>query len=313
MTHVLNLPPAVSGDRREFESVNSGRLSYYRSGASDAAPLLLVHSINAAGSAYEVRPLYEHYRNSRAVFALDLPGFGFSERSDRHYTPRLMTDAVHAATTEIARHHGEVPVDAIAVSLGAEFLARAAAEAPAVFRSLGLISPTGFNRSTPDEAPAGSTRSMPALHKVLSLCGRGFCDLLTSKPSIRYFLKKTWGSKHISEALLEYDYLTTHQPGAQFAPYAFVSGFLFSKDIQTVYRSLRLPVWMVHGERGDFTDYSKAGSFKGKPNWSIRSFPTGALPHFEMPDQVTRSYDTFLAAVDQRMARSTSRDPSATR
>ena len=58
--------------------------------------MLLVHSVNAAGSACEMRPLFERHRAHRAVYALDLPGFGFSERSGLPYSPRLMTDAVLA-------------------------------------------------------------------------------------------------------------------------------------------------------------------------------------------------------------------------
>ena len=59
-------------------------------------PLLLLHSINAAASAYEMKPLFEHYSRERPVYALDFPGYGLSDRSARDYTPRLMTDAIHA-------------------------------------------------------------------------------------------------------------------------------------------------------------------------------------------------------------------------
>jgi pimeloyl-ACP methyl ester carboxylesterase len=291
------LPPAVVGQRCEIRS-KAGRLSYYTADQEQTAePLLLIHSVNAAASAYEVRPLYDYYRRSRKVYALDLPGFGFSERGNRDYTPRMMIDAIGAIVAEIQRIHGNGPLDALALSLGAEFLARAASENPAAFRSVALISPTGFNRTTPEEAPPGSTRAMPIFRKILSLGGRSFFDLLTTKASIRYFLNKTWGSKDIDEGLLAYDYLTTHQPDAQYAPFAFVSGFLFSKNIQSVYRSLELPVWMAHGVRGDFTDYSKARLFASKPNWTIQEFSTGALPHFERLDEVSRSYDDFLIRV----------------
>ena len=51
------LPPAVSGERFEFESA-AGRLSVYVAG--QGPPLLLVHSINASASAAEMRPLHEH-------------------------------------------------------------------------------------------------------------------------------------------------------------------------------------------------------------------------------------------------------------
>jgi pimeloyl-ACP methyl ester carboxylesterase len=91
------LPLAFPAERRDLDSP-AGRLSLYCARPDGAGnglpPLLLVHSINAAGSAAEVAPLFAHYRQQRAVYALELPGFGFSDRSDRAYTPRLMTDAL---------------------------------------------------------------------------------------------------------------------------------------------------------------------------------------------------------------------------
>jgi pimeloyl-ACP methyl ester carboxylesterase len=298
------LPPAVSGARHTFQSA-AGLLSYYTSVPPNVAeadheePLLLIHSVNAAASAYEVRPLYEHYREIRSVYAPDLPGFGFSERSDRDYTPRLMTDAIHAMVAEIRRVHGPEPIDALAVSLSCEFLARAASEAPAAFRSIALVSPTGFNRAEPRYGPPGSTRGMPWLRNLFTRppWNQGFFDLLTSRPSVRYFLQKTWGSKNIDEGLLDYDCLTTRQPGARHAPYCFVSGFLFSGDISRIYESIQLPVWMSHGVRGDFVDYRHKRTVEARPNWTVRVFQTGALPYFEALEEFVREYDAFLERV----------------
>jgi pimeloyl-ACP methyl ester carboxylesterase len=292
------LPPALSAERRDLSS-NAGRLSYYVAGPprdNGSIPLLLLHSINAAGSAYEVKPLFERFQVRRTVYALDLPGFGFSDRSDRRYRPRLMTDAIHAIVEEIRRHHGPRAIDALAVSLSSEFLARAALEDPGAFRSLALVSPTGFDRRAPYAGPTGSTRGNAALCATLNvpLWREGFFRLLTSRPSIRYFLQKTWGSKEIDEGLMNYDYLTTHQPGAYHAPYDFVSGFLFSGDISNVYGALKMPIWMSHGVRGDFTDYSWTGNVDGKSNWTVHEFPTGALPYFEMPGLFVQRYETFL-------------------
>lgn len=294
--HKLPLSPAVPGERRDLAS-RAGRLSFYVDGPEDAAPLLLVHSINAAGSAYEVGPLYRHYRATRRVYALDLPGFGFSDRSSREYTPRLMTDAIHAMVDEIRRIHGEAPIDALALSLSSEFLARAATERPNDFGSLALVSPTGFGQRTPENGAPGSTRGRPGLYSAFAfpLWNRPFYDALTSRPSIRYFLEKTWGSRAIDEGMLDYDYLTTHQPGAQNAPYYFVSGFLFSGDIGRVYDRLLQPVFMVHGVRGDFQDYRRKAAIEGKDNWTIRVMQTGALPHFEAPEQFMLEYESFLS------------------
>jgi pimeloyl-ACP methyl ester carboxylesterase len=267
---------------------------------TQARPLLLIHSINAAGSAYEIRPLYEHYRATRPVYAPDLPGFGFSERSDREYTPRLMTDAVLRMVEEIRRIHGPAPIDALALSLASEFLARAAVEMPDAFRTLALVSPTGFDRGAPRYGAPGSHRGMPWLRRLFRfpLWDEGFFNLLTSRASIRFFLQKTWGSKDIDAGMLDYDRITTRQPGARYAPYWFVSGFLFSDDVSRVYESLAMPVWMAHGERGDFVDYRYKTTLQGRPNWTFRVFPTGALPHFEVRDAFTREYDAFLRGTE---------------
>lgn len=291
------LPDAVSGERRAF-SGRLGVLSYYVAGsqATDAPPLLLVHSINAAGSAYEVRPLHEHYRAQRTVYSMELPGFGHSDRSDRNYSARLMTDAILEMVEEIRRRHGPVAVDALALSLSSEFLARAASEAPDRFRSLALVSPTGFDKRAPWYGPNGSTRGKRWLYNTFTvgLWSRPFFDFLTSRRSVRFFLEKTWGAKNIDEGLLEYDLLTTRDPGAHHAVYYFVSGYLFSADITRVYEALPMPVWMSHGVRGDFTDYRHKAAFAGRPNWSFDVFQTGALPHFEVPDVFFARYDAFL-------------------
>jgi pimeloyl-ACP methyl ester carboxylesterase len=294
----MDLPNALDATRIEMSS-SVGTLSYYRSdpaGVSDAAPLLLVHSINAAGSAYEMKPLHQHFKSRRIVYAIDLPGFGFSDRSDRPYDPRMMTDAVHAMLDRVRQEHGTKPIDAIALSLGSEFLARAASERPEQYRTLGLISPTGMDSRAPyDDAP-GTTRGMPWLYAFFRnpIWSKSFFDLLSSRVSIRYFLKKTYGKPEIDEDLLEYDYLTTHQAGARHAPYRFVSGYLFSKDITRIYRSLAMPVWVAHGVRGDFVDYSGLKEFAPKPNWSIERMSTGALPHFELRHDFMRRYEAFL-------------------
>lgn len=290
------LPPPVSGQRFAFDSA-AGPLVAWVDG--QGPPLLLVHSVNAAASAAEVRPLHDHYRATRTVVSIDLPGYGASERSDRRYTPRLMTDAVLAAVDLISRRCGPAPVDALAVSLGCEFLARAATERPAAFRSLALVSPTGFNGRGSWRAEAGRTREVSGLLRVLrgpgDLWGGPLFRALTRPGVIRYFLRRTWGARDIDEALWAYDVITTRQPGAEFAPLAFLSAGLFSADIHTVYEGLTQPVWMSHGVRGDFTDYRMKTLVQGRPNWRFTVFDSGAMPYFEDLPGFVRAWDDFLA------------------
>ncbi len=272
----------------------AGQLALRVSGQGE--PLLLIHSINAAPSTAEVAPLHRYYERSRRVYSLDLPGFGASERSPRAYTPRLMTDALHAAVQAIQHHNGPAPIDALAVSLSCEFLARAALERSGDYRSLALVSPTGFNGRAVRRGPPGSTLAIPWLQRLLQRpgWGRRLFSGLTRPGVIRFFLRKTWGSRQIDEWLWSQAVQTVHAPGAEHAPLSFICGALFSRDIHDVYDHLRLPVWMCHGTRGDFTDYRQTHRLVGKPNWSFSVLPTGALPHFERLEDFCAEYGCFL-------------------
>ncbi len=284
------LGPAVSG-----ELVRVGDLSCYVAG--QGPPLLLVHSINAAASVAEVRPLFEHCRTTHTVFAPDLPGYGLSPRRDIEYTPRLFTDALHAVNAHIRRQCGAVPVDALAVSLGCEFLARAAVEQPTHWGHLALVSPTGFRGTRPMRGAPGSTRKIAGLHRVLSqsLWGDKLFRALTRPGVVRYFLERTWGSKNIDEAAWAYAVATAAQPGAHHAPLHFLGGGLFSADIHTIYEALQQPVWMSHGTRGDFTDYRGQHLVQGRLNWRFTVYEGGALLYFEHPKAFAAALDDFLA------------------
>jgi pimeloyl-ACP methyl ester carboxylesterase len=284
------LPPPVAGERVE---IAAGLVAWV---GGQGLPLLLVHSVNAAASAAEVRSLFEHAAKTRRVVAIELPGFGSSDRSDRAYTPRLMTDALHAASAWIRERDGARPIDALAVSLGCEFLARAAAEQPTQWGRLALVSPTGFAGGRPRRGEAGSSLAVPGLLPALKLplWSQPLFAGLTRPSVVRYFLRKTWGAPDIDEAMAEYAILTARQPGARFAPLAFLSGGLFSADIQAVYEQLAQPVWMSHGTRGDFTDYRGKTLVEGRPNWRITVYDSGALPYFERGNRFYADFDAFF-------------------
>ena len=284
------LPPALPGERFEFDG-----LGCYVDG--QGPPLLLVHSVNAAASAAEVRPLYEAFSATRTVFAIDLPGYGCSDRSDRVYTPRLMTDALHAVGAQIRQRCGPGAIDALAVSLGCEFLARAAAEQPAAWGRLALVSPTGFMGRKAWRGPPGSTRFLPRFHRVLSnpRWAQALFNGLTKPQVVRYFLRRTWGGPNIDATMAAYAVLTAREPGARHAPLYFLSAGLFSADIHNVYEALTQPVWASHGVRGDFTDYRGLSLVSGRPNWRVSTFSTGALPYFEVPAEFNTRLQVFLA------------------
>ena len=101
------LPKAFDAELHRTDT-SAGEVAYYRAGTG--APLLLIHSINAAATAYEMKPLFDRFVGERTVYAIDLPGFGFSARSDRDYSIALYTEAIKALLAQRTWSHSLYPV-----------------------------------------------------------------------------------------------------------------------------------------------------------------------------------------------------------
>lgn len=303
VNHRVDLPPAIDAERRSFVGLGAGPLSYYVSRETAGRPLVLLHSINAAASAYEMRPLFEAYRGQRPVYALDFPGYGFSRRGERAYSQSLFTAAVEDLLRAEVPEEG--PVDLVACSLGCEFAARAALETGGRVRSLALISPTGFRRGTGaepgQERPIGEDAGERLLRWFsVPLWSQPFFDLLTTRASIRYFLGKSFEDRP-DPGLVEYGYATSHQPGARFAPLSFISGQLFTPDIQvTVYDRLTQPTLVLY-DRDGFTSFDTLPeTLARRDNWRAeRIAPTRGLPHFEELERTTAALDRFWAEIER--------------
>lgn len=292
--HDMPLDKALEAEREEFSSQHAGRISYYLDNKGKGTPLVLIHSINAAPSAFEMKPIFDHFRGQRPVYALDLPGFGFSDRSDRLYNPLLYQNAISDFLRDVVGKSADV----VALSLSCEFAARAAVHNPELFRSLVMISPTGFNPPRVDRIAEGAQRR-GAKHQLYAglavpLWNRPIYDLISSRPSIQFFLNKSFEGV-VPEAFVDYAYQTAHQPGAQYAPTFFLSGKLFTPAVrETVYKVLEHPVFVIY-DHDAYTNFEMLPALlRERENWQgARISPTKGLPHWEVPNRVFTTMARF--------------------
>jgi pimeloyl-ACP methyl ester carboxylesterase len=297
------LEPALLADRHEIATADAGTISYYADTSAGGPPVVLLHGIHAAASAYEVRPLFEALRKHRSVYALDLPGFGFSERSRRDYTTETYVHAVGHLLRNVSIRE---PADVIALSLSCEYAAKVAVEMPELVRSLVLISPTGFAKD--DETgrlERFARRKKAALPSALSdsVPSRLFYELLVSKLSLRYFLRRSFESG-VDRGLLDYAFDTSHQPGAWRAPLAFVLGRLFpSGSARNIYAHVRAPALVLY-DQDAYTSFGALGGFEDEHNnfSSRRISHTRGLPQFEAPQQTLDALQRFYEGFDMRKA-----------
>ncbi|KYF54144.1 hypothetical protein BE08_24870 [Sorangium cellulosum] len=271
------LAPAIDAEVRHVDTWSAGRLAYYVDTRAAGRPVVLLHAINAAASSKEVAPLFDALRAERPVYALDLPGFGLSERADRAYDRELYRAAVRRFLTDVVREPDGA--DVIALSLSSEFAAAVACEDASLVHSLVLVSPTGLGREAP-----GAGLVLRAVAHVPHLSEALFRALVTPA-SIRWFLKKSFVGEP-DPGLVDHAVRTSREPGAHRAPLAFIAGDLFTEDaFQRLYARLPVPTLIVH-DRDPYARFDRLDELaQQNPRVeSARVAPTRGLPHFEQLD-----------------------------
>lgn len=301
--------PRVSLPARGLEAV----LRWRRSEGSTTPPWLLVHSINAAASSAELAPLAQRLSAQVSVALLDLPGFGAAPRPCHRYAIEDYVAAIAEAQRWVTAETGQAPV-LCALSLSAEFAARAVLEGAPKPPAVLWISPTGLDgralqRGEPLAAPGqpiphrGSERVYGWLQG--RALGRWAFRLLRRPSVIRYFLRRTFGRQEIDEGLWRAACEEAQAPGAEHAPLAFLSGRLFSRDAAALYRALPVPQTIIHGCRGDFQDYRGASALAAEARGPVQvhALESGALPHIEVPEAFATALRSSFGVLSAPAAR----------
>jgi len=291
------LTPALDAEQFDF-SLNGGvMLRGYRGEVSEGTPLVLLHSINAVPSAMEMRPLFEHYRDKRPVWVPDLPGFGLSDRPDVAYSPSLYARWLAEWLDSL-----DQPADVVALSLTGEFMARAILEQGINVRSLSLISPTGVGVRTPPTTPNGSR-----IDRVLSSrwVGKPLFSLLTTKPSIRWFLGQAFVGT-TPEYLVRYALETASQPGAHHAPLKFLTFGLFTEQaITRLYSRLKIPCLVLYDRDPNIGFERLSELTEVHSHWAAKQLsPSLGLPHWELPAETIEALEDFWKPPGQCAMRS---------
>jgi pimeloyl-ACP methyl ester carboxylesterase len=296
LLHPGALPKVVDASLKTLPLPEGNARYYHRSGAG--VPVVLVHSINAAGSTHEIAPIFEHLARAteRPLYALDWLGFGQSDRPDLRYHPaifvrqlqRFLRDAVGA------------PVDLVALSLSCEYAASVATDRPDAARRLVLIAPTGC---AANEGPSAVGQFLVRASDRLDVFETFFYRLTRTSSLRRFYRKQVFpDSAPVPDALLRYAARTTHVRGAHRAPRYFVSSDLFTREAaRQAYRRLERPTLVVTPER---RDADLAQSFELLPDMLDANsrhlqhtvVGRGLLPQWETPDALSDAIMPFLSA-----------------
>lgn len=289
--HDADPPSAIDAERRQTQSA-AGRVTYYADDSGSGRPLLLVHGAHIGASAYALRPLFEYFRGRRPVYAMDLPGYGRSERSARVYAPETFAEAIRDMLWDV-RGAARGGTDVVALGLGSEFAARATIQRPELVHSLALISPTGMASRMESEQ-----RGL-RLYRTLAfpLWAQAAFDLLATRPGIALALAPRF--THEPDAgMLEYAYASAHTPGARHAPLFAISGRLRTPNaIDRLYARVTCPALVIY-DRDPFTRFDALPQLIAEhANWRATPIrPTRGVPQFDRLGETAGALKAFWNA-----------------
>lgn len=300
-------PPLTSslpgGEARYFPTPD-GDVFYKKAG--DGPPLLLVHGIGAGCSSFEFRHIFASLAERNTVYALDLLGFGKSDKPSLAYTAETFIALLADFSRQVLGvGDGRGEADVIATSLSAAYIIALARRDPSLFHRLILISPTGIEELA--AAPGAGSTAVRGTLKAPVL-GASLYNMIASKRYIRSYLEKMVYAdpNRVTDEVVDAYYIAAHQPGGDNVLPSFLSGLLninIKDDFANITDDLPLIVW---GRDAKQTPLGQSEAFimtNTRAKLEVID-GTGMLPHEERPD-------AFLAAVRPFLASSTPSETAA--
>jgi pimeloyl-ACP methyl ester carboxylesterase len=236
---------ALGGEAGLYEWTH-GNVFYRYAGPEGAPAIVFVHGVGAGARSFMWRRNFEPLSSDFRVYALDLLGFGYSDKPPGvPYSADLYVELIADFLRDVAGAGAHV----VASSLSAAFAVRVADERPGLVASLVLISPTGVGQmSSRPDLPGAAFYGL--LHSPV--LGTSFYNAMTSERSIRDYARKAlfYDRRFATPRLVAHYYAVSHLPGAQYAATAFLSGYL-NTDIREPFARLPVPVTLVWGRQDE--------------------------------------------------------------
>jgi len=298
--HHAKLNLILDAEHHTYHSPAAGAINYYVSGKGNQTPLVLIHGLNLYAGLHDILPVFEAFNSSRTVYAIDLPGFGGSEKTDRPYRPAMFQEAI----SDFIKNQVGQPCHVLTLGNASAFASMAAVDDPEWIRSLLMINPRGFEMPRPTTLKAQNYRER-AIDLFLSylkvpLWSLPIYDFLASRAKITAYYHKRF-SYAAPQDLIELAYTSAHQAGAYFAPIVLLSGKLNNPDVrEKYYEKVTQPVYVVYDNEAGASFDMLPQLVREKHNWeAFRSRSTKGMPHFERTGELFRQFDLFWKKHDK--------------
>ncbi|HEX7733436.1 MAG TPA: alpha/beta fold hydrolase [Ktedonobacteraceae bacterium] len=233
-----------------------GDVFYQVKGAREAKPLVLIHSFAPGASSFEWRKNVDVLAENFRVYALDLLGFGLSDRPPISYSAETYIDLIGDFLKEVIGQ----PALVAAHGLSGAYAVMCAYRRPQLFEKLILVSPAAdlLQEPLPD-----LTHSALRVLLRLPIVGEFAYNVFTSRPAIQgYYDRRGYHNPGlITDQLVEYVFSSAHQENSYY-PSASLLGKDLAVDIHEPLARLRVPVVAIWGREEEVPPNESSAAYK---------------------------------------------------
>lgn len=267
-----------------------GKIHYSVSGSG--APILLIHSMDNGASSYEYTKIIKTLSKKRTVYAIDLIGFGKSEKPKITYTAYLYVQLLHDFVKEVIQED----TDIVTSGKSNSFVTMLSMQNSSYLNKLIFINPGDLIKLS---------RNPTTKHAILKyifetpLIGTLMYTFVSSKSQIKQHFKKYYFSnfKHVSKKFIDAFYESSHLSEAN-NKYVYASNLCHynNVNITSALELINNSIFIIQGnERHDpyeniISDYKRA-------NAAIECsliYRTKEYPHIERPKAVLEVLSLYL-------------------
>ena len=237
-------------------------------------PVLLIHGLGGSIESWtnNIAELGKRFR----LIAIDLPGFGFSDKPKMNYTIRYYNNFVVKFIKKLRLEK----VSIVGSSLGGQIAAEVAINHPSVLKRLVLISPAG--------ALPRSFKGSPALWNYTNV---------TNARSIQQVKQalSALDNQPVEDSYAKLVYRMFQIPGAKEAFFSALTGSARAVRLNNRLNKVKAPTLLLWGKEDRMIPVKFADPFIGMKNCRIILLENcGHRPHFERPELFNVIVSDFL-------------------
>ena len=258
-------------------------------------PVLLLPAFSTVSTRSEMQGIAEQLAPHFQVIAMDWLGFGQSDRPALKYDSILYRQLLQ----DFLRAQFDQSIGVVAAGHAVGYALQVAQQTPCPWSKLVLVAPTWKGPMRVMGVPAPVRDTVRELVRSPGI-GQALYSLNTAPAFLKFMYRQHVyvDADKLTSEFMQQKYDITQQPGARYAPAAFVTGTLDPMQSREEFlqtgRSLGVSTMIVIGEKSPMQSKAEMEAFANLPGVQSYSIPGSLGLHEEYAGEVAASILPFL-------------------